>query len=88
MGLARKCGHAEQTSELGYSKINERCHGQPVFVNKKAPNKLRYITPDVEQHNGGFWKAVYSVKNPVSCRTRTGIFDMNLNRINDLCILH
>ncbi|MCT6590895.1 toxin C-terminal domain-containing protein [Pantoea dispersa] len=83
MGLTRKCGHAEQASKLGYSEINEKSHGQPVSVNKKAPNKLRYITPDVDQHNGGFWKAADSVKNPGSRRTRTGKFDMDLNMIGD-----
>ena len=83
LGLARKCGHAEHASELDYTKTNEWSHGQPVYVNNKAPGKLKYITPDVDQHNGGFWKAADSLRNLGSPRTRSGTFDINLNRIGD-----
>ncbi len=83
LGLARKCGHAEHASELGYTKTNERSHGQPVYINNKAPSKIKYITPDVDQHNGGFWKAADSVRNLGSRRTRSGTFDINFNRVGD-----
>ena len=83
LGLARKCGHAEHASELGYTKKNERSHGQPVYVNNKAPGKLKYITPDGDRHNGGFWKATDSVRNLGGRRTRSGTFDIKLNRIGD-----
>ncbi|WP_233983629.1 toxin C-terminal domain-containing protein, partial [Pectobacterium versatile] len=75
--------HKEQAAELGYSKTNERSHGQPVYVNKKAPRDVRYITPDVDGHNGGFWKGADSVKNLGSRKTRSGAYDANLNRIGD-----
>ena len=75
--------HTQKAKELGYTKINERSHGQPVFTSKKAPREKRYITPDVDQHNGGVWKAADSVKNLGSRRTRSGTYDVNLNRIGD-----
>ncbi|MDE9541208.1 toxin C-terminal domain-containing protein [Xenorhabdus bovienii] len=81
-GLA-KCNFAEMAKKLGYTKINERSHGQPIYMNKKAPNKMKYITPDVDQHNGGVWKAADSVKNLGSRKTRSGTYDADLNRIGD-----
>ncbi|MEG7485051.1 toxin C-terminal domain-containing protein, partial [Citrobacter freundii] len=81
--LGLSCGHTAKAKELGYKKVNERSHGQPVFVNNKAPNKTKYITPDVDQHNGGFWKAADSVRNLGSRRTRSGTYDADLNRIGD-----
>ncbi|WP_237712661.1 toxin C-terminal domain-containing protein [Pectobacterium brasiliense] len=52
-------------------------------MNKKAPRDVRYITPDVDGHNGGFWKGADSVKNLGSRKTRSGTYDANLNRIGD-----
>ncbi|WLH77199.1 toxin C-terminal domain-containing protein [Pseudomonas sp. FP2335] len=77
------CVHADSARRLKYKKINERSHGQPVFLNNRAPIKLKYITPDVDKHNGGYWKAADSVRNLGSKRTRSGTFDENLNRIGD-----
>jgi RHS repeat-associated protein len=77
------CSHAKKAQELGYTKINERSHGQPIYKNSKASNDLKYITPDVDVHNGGFWKAADSPKNLGSKKTRSGTYDMNLNRIGD-----
>lgn len=77
------CIHSEKARRLRYIKTNERSHGQPVYLNSKAPIKLKYITPDVDKHNGGFWKAADSVKNLGSKRTRSGTFDENLNRVGD-----
>jgi RHS repeat-associated protein len=77
------CLHGEKARRLRYIKTNERSHGQPVYLNSKAPIKLKYITPDVDKHNGGFWKAADSVKNLGSKRTRSGTFDENLNRVGD-----
>ena len=77
------CLHAEKAKQLRYTKVNERSHGQPVYLNGKAPFKLKYITPDLDKHNGGFWKAAESVKNLRSKRTRSGTFDEDLNRIGD-----
>ena len=65
-------------NKLGYKKIAEKSHGQPIF---KKGNK--YITPDVDRHNGGVWKMANSVKNLGSKNTRMGTYDENLNRIGD-----
>lgn len=68
----------EAAAKLGYRKIGERSHGQPVY---KKGN--RYITPDVDSHNGGAWKMADSVKNLGTKSSRMGTYDSNLNRIGD-----
>ena len=64
--------------KLGYKKIVEKSHGQPIF---KKGNK--YITPDIDGHNGGAWKMADSIKNLASKNTRMGTYDENLKRIGD-----
>ena len=64
--------------ELGFRKINDKSHGQPVYTDGKS-----YITPDVDSHNGGAWKMARSVKDLRSKSTRSGTYDANLNRIGD-----
>ncbi len=68
----------EAARKLGFNKIKETSHGQPIF---KKGNK--YITPDVDSHNGGVWKMADSVKNLGSRSSRMGTYDANLNRIGD-----
>jgi uncharacterized protein RhaS with RHS repeats len=64
---------------IGFKLIKETVHGgQAVF---KRGN--RFITRDMDGHNGGAWKMADSVKNLGSKETRTGTFDINLNRIGD-----
>ena len=63
---------------INFIKTNYRSHGQLVF---KKGN--RYITPDVDGHNGGVWKMADSVKNLGSKKTRLGTFDINLNKIGE-----
>lgn len=68
--FARSMNTKEATAaakELGYTKSKFTSHNQPVF---KKGNK--YITPDVDGHNGGVWKMASSVKNLGSKRTRKG----------------
>ncbi|WP_458723883.1 RHS repeat-associated core domain-containing protein [Pseudomonas brenneri] len=77
------CIHAESARRLRYTKVNERSHGQAVYFNNKASLKIKYITPDVDKHNGGFWKAADSIKNLRSKSTRSGTFDEKLNRTGD-----
>ena len=78
------CGgnsHKEIADEMGYKKVKGRySHGSAIYSNSKASKELRYITPDVDMHNGGFWKAASSIKNLQSRQTRTGTFDMYLKR--------
>lgn len=68
----------EAAKDLGFQKTNFTSHGQPVF--KKGNT---YITPDVDGHNGGVWKAAGSVKDLGSKSTRWGTYDINLNKIGD-----
>jgi hypothetical protein len=43
----------------------------------------KFITIDVDSHNGGIWKMANSVENLASKRTRLGTYDKNLNKIGD-----
>lgn len=74
-----------KATKLGYTKITERSNGQAVYqATKSAVVKgLPYITPDVDSHNGGAWKAASSVARLGSKVTRLGTYDENLNRIGD-----
>ena len=65
-------------NSLGFKKIKEKSHGQAIF--KKG---RKYITYDVDSHNGGFWKMADSIQNLGSKKTRLGTYDKNLNRIGD-----
>jgi filamentous hemagglutinin len=49
-----------------------------IFTNGKT-----YISPDVDSHNGGAWKAAKSVKKLGSKKTRLGTYDAGLERIGD-----
>lgn len=62
----------------GYHKLNERCHGQAIFTNGK-----KYISRDIDQHKGGYWKMASSIKNLHSKQTRDGTYDEDLKRIGD-----
>ncbi len=62
--------------DLGFEKTNYRSQGQPVF---KKGN--RYISPDVDCHNGGVWKMADSVQNLGNRTTRMGTYDAYLNWI-------
>ena len=78
------CGkslYEKVADEMGYKKVKgQYSHGASIYTNSKAPKAMRYISPDIDMHNGGFWKAASSVKNLFSKNTRTGTFDMYLNR--------
>ena len=66
------------SSALGFEKTNYLSNGQPVYKKGKT-----YITPDVDGHNGGVWKAAGSVEDLGSKKTRWGTYDAELNRIGD-----
>lgn len=42
-----------------------------------------YITPDLDSHSGGVWKAAGSVEDLGGKSTRWGTYDADLNRIGD-----
>jgi RHS repeat-associated protein len=67
---------AKKAKDLGFTKINERVHGQAVF---KRGNT--YITRDVDGHSGGAWKVAKSVKDLASKATRSGTYNENLKKI-------
>jgi len=73
-----KLDYDQLAKELGFERTNERSHGQPIY--KKG---RRYITPDVDQHNGGIWKMADSIEHLRSKATRMGTYDRDLNRIGD-----
>ncbi len=59
---------------------------RPVASNHKAKiytNGKAYISPDLDGHKGGVWKAADSVKNLFSRDTRWGTYDSNLKRVAD-----
>ena len=56
-------------ADLGYRPTNYRSHGQPVYYN---PETGTYITPDVDSHSGGVWKAADSVENLGSKKNALG----------------
>lgn len=77
----KKCPNkeaAEQAKKLGFKKTNYHSHGRPVFQKGN-----RFITRDVDCHNGGFWKMADSVKNLARKQTRLGTYDQFLNRVGD-----
>jgi hypothetical protein len=73
-------------TKLGYVKTKDISNGQAVYmVTKTSTVKgLTYISPDVDSHNGGAWKAASSVANLGSKTTRLGTYNENLTvRIGD-----
>jgi len=75
-GVFGSTANATQAARnLGYSKVRQypfNSHGQPVY---KKGN--RYITPDVDSHNGGVWKVFDRRGN------RIGTADKHLNIFKD-----
>ena len=72
----------EAAKSLGYEKVNELSHGQPVYK-KVSGNGPKYITPDVDSHSGGVWKGANSIKDLASKNTRLGTYNGNLKWIGD-----
>ncbi len=67
-----------EAKRLGFNQTGRYSHGQPIF---KKGN--RYITPDIDAHNGGRWKMADSIKGLARKSTRLGTYDEELNRIGD-----
>jgi Novel toxin 21 len=73
-------------TKLGYTKIKDISNGQAIYMVTKtsAVKGLTYVSPDVDSHNGGAWKAANSVANLGSKTTRLGPYNENLTvRIGD-----
>lgn len=71
-----------KTAPKGYVKINHRSRcGQAIYYNKKTKT---YITPDVDQHNNGYWKMACSPDALNRKSTRLGTYNEDLSiRIGD-----
>lgn len=72
--------------KIGYKKTNYFSNKQPVYEVTKASKVkgLRYITPDVDSHKGGAWKAARTVEDLHSDKTRLGTYNESLTvRIGD-----
>ena len=72
--------------KVGYKKTSYTSNGQAVYeATKSAKVKgLPYITPDVDSHNGGAWKAALTVADLGNKKTRLGTFNEDLSkRIGD-----
>ena len=64
---------------LGYSKTGLLTpNKQAIYVNNEAQRDLRYISRDVDGHNGGAWKAARSPENFTADR-RVGTFNADLS---------
>jgi Novel toxin 21 len=73
-------------TKLGYVKTKEISNRQAVYMVTKASTVkgLTYISPDVDSHNGGAWKAANSVANLGSKTTRLGTYNEDLTvRVGD-----
>ncbi len=68
----------QKAEELGYKDTGKDIKGQKIF--KKNG---KYITRDVDGHNGGAWKMADSIKNLGSKKSRMGTYDINLKKIGD-----
>lgn len=68
-------------TKIGYRKTNYVSKGQAVYTTDKPKFKgLTYITPDVDSHNGGAWKAAITYENLGSKSTRFGTFNEDLSK--------
>lgn len=70
-------------NKIGYVKTGFLSSGQAVYqATKSTPSGtikgLTYITPDVDSHNGGAWKAAKSVVGLGSKVSRLGTYNVNL----------
>ena len=85
LGLITSSEENKATKALGYTKTNVISHGRPVHKKTKtAPSGgPKFITSDVDSHNGGIWKGADSAKALDSKQIRSGTYDAALKRIGD-----
>ncbi|QTD50174.1 toxin C-terminal domain-containing protein [Sulfidibacter corallicola] len=76
--LTRKQRLENIALEKGFRKTNYRSHGQAVYTDGK-----RYLTIDVDSHNGGAFKMGDSIKSLKSKTTRSGTYNEKLERIGE-----
>jgi filamentous hemagglutinin len=64
---------------MGFRKVSERVRGQTVFTDGK-----KFITRNVDGHQGGAWKVADSIRALAKKETRSGTFSPDLSkRIGD-----
>ena len=85
LGLITSSEENKATKALRYTKTNVISHGRPVHKKTKtAPSGgPKFITSDVDSHNGGIWKGADSAKALDSKQIRSGTYDAALKRIGD-----
>ena len=64
--------------KMGWSKTNERVHGQSVYYDR---NSKTYYSYDADGHTGGTWKGARTIGDLRSKDTRLGTFDQDLKWI-------
>lgn len=64
---------------LGYNKLRGNYGKANVFENKKpGPGQPRYISRDIDQHNGGVFKGANKIEDLWSKDKRTGTYDVDI----------
>ncbi|MFW6695756.1 toxin C-terminal domain-containing protein [Streptomyces sp. MAR4 CNX-425] len=71
---------ADTAKFLGYKKVPGN-HGKAnVFeIKKPGPGQPRYITRDIDQHNGGVFKGANRIQDLWSKKTRPGTYDVDID---------
>ena len=79
-GFRARPDYDSLASQLGFTRINQTSHGQPIYRRGQ-----RYISPDIDRHNGGVWKmAQDSPANLRNREMRQGTYNEDLSvRVGD-----
>ncbi|WPK12741.1 toxin C-terminal domain-containing protein [Lysinibacillus louembei] len=68
--------------DLGYIELKNLSHGAKVY-SRKSGSGPKYITRDMDSHTGGAWKGADTIPNLARKETRSGTYDVFLERIGD-----
>ena len=76
-GLFRSTKEAADAAiKMGFRRVNGAVsHGQAVFTDGK-----RFISRDIDSHNGGAWKMADSLKDLMKKETRSGTYNADLTK--------
>ncbi len=78
--ISKSTNHNDIANLLWFNKINwQVSHWQAIYYNSKL---WKYISKDIDWHNGWFWKMASSISNLWSKDKRDWTFDKFLNFIN------
>lgn len=69
--------------DLGYTEVNNQySHGAAIYM-RNSGSGPKYISRDKDDHSGGVWKGATSIKNLGKRETRSGTYDIFLERMGD-----